>query len=299
MAAVLTTAVTGRGGSTAYAPRMAALPRPESMTVSAGNVALVARHLGGGRRIPVLLVHGLAANARTWDGVAVDLARAGHPVLAVDLRGHGASASVPDDPGSDPTLAAAADLAGVSSALGWTRLLLAGHSWGGNIALQLAADRPDLLAGLVLVDGGWLHLGDRFADIDAAWRTLAPPDLTGWDLANLREVLADAHPDWSDGALEAALANLEHRPDGTIRPWLTPDRHRARVASMLAHRPRELYGRIACRTVLLAAGDPPEAGADEAAASIPAATLTVFPGADHDLQLQYPTRVAAAISALG
>jgi alpha-beta hydrolase superfamily lysophospholipase len=40
---------------------------------------------------PILLVHGLASNARTWDGVAEALVAAGHDVAAVDLRGHGAS----------------------------------------------------------------------------------------------------------------------------------------------------------------------------------------------------------------
>jgi pimeloyl-ACP methyl ester carboxylesterase len=170
---------------------VSALPRPaELITVRAGDVSLGARRWAGGHRIPVLLVHGLASNARTWDGVAAALARAGHPVLAVDLRRHASSTSVQDVPGSDPTVAAADDLAGVCATLGWSRLLLAGHSWGGNIALQLTCARPDLVAGLVLVDGGWLHLGHRFADLGAAWRTLAPPDLTGWDAEALREVAA-------------------------------------------------------------------------------------------------------------
>ena len=40
---------------------------------------------------PVLLVHGLASNARLWDGVASRLAADGHPVAAVDQRGHGQS----------------------------------------------------------------------------------------------------------------------------------------------------------------------------------------------------------------
>ncbi|MGI8817102.1 MAG: alpha/beta fold hydrolase [Pseudonocardia sp.] len=33
-------------------------------------------------------------------------------------------------------------------------MLVAGQSWGGNIAMQLAVDHPALVAGLVLVDGG-------------------------------------------------------------------------------------------------------------------------------------------------
>jgi pimeloyl-ACP methyl ester carboxylesterase len=55
---------------------------------------------------------------------------------------------------------------------------------------------------------------------------------------------------------------------------------------------------VACRTALLAAGDPPEAEASEAAVTVPDAVLTVFRGGDHDLQLQHPSRVAAAITAL-
>ena len=44
-----------------------------------------------GEPVPFLLVHGLASNARMWDGVAQRLADAGHPVATVDLRGHGRS----------------------------------------------------------------------------------------------------------------------------------------------------------------------------------------------------------------
>ncbi len=268
-----------------------------------GDVRLGARYWPGSPAgVPALLVHGLSSNARLWDAVALPLASSdnppGHPVLAVDLRGHGTSADVPDPPDSDPTAVAAADLAGVCAELGWSRVLVAGQSWGGNIALQLAVDHPALVAGLVLVDGGWLHLGDNWPDLDAAWRTLAPPDLDGWHLADLRAVLTDAHPDWSSDVIEATLANLEHRPDGTVRPWLSLDRHRARVASLLNHRPCELYPSVRCRTVLLAAGDPPDAGAIEAASALPTATLVPFPGGDHDLHAQHPDRVTREIGAL-
>jgi len=45
---------------------------------------------------PWLLVHGLASNARLWDGVGRHLAGLGHRVVAIDQRGHGQS-SKPDD----------------------------------------------------------------------------------------------------------------------------------------------------------------------------------------------------------
>jgi len=273
---------------------------PASVAVAAGDVMLGGRQWPGApASVPVLLVHGLASNALVWDSVAARLVAAGRQVLAVDLRGHGASASVPDPPGSDPILVAARDVAWVCASLGWSRAVVVGHSWGANIALQLAADCPYLVAGLALVDGGWLHESDRWSDLDTIWRTKAPPDLAGWDLDGVRQVLTGAHPDWPAQAVEATLANLEQRPDHTLRPWLTPERHRARWASLLVHRPRELHPRVRCRTVLLAAGDPPDRPTRQAASALADAELVTFPGGEHDLHLQFPDQVAAAIARLG
>ena len=272
---------------------------PAPVAVRAGEVVLGARHWpGGAAGVPVLLVHGLAANARVWDDVAAQLAATGRQVLAVDLRGHGTSAAVPDPPGSDPTLVAAQDLSWTCASLGWSRVVVAAHSWGAHIALQLAADLPHLVAGLALVDGGWRPYADRFADLDAAWRRAAPPDLTAFTLQDVREALTGAHPDWSPAAVEATLANLEQRPDGTLSPWLTTRRHYDRVASLFAHRPRELHPRVRCRTVLLAADDPPHPSARAAASALPYAELIAFPGGEHDLHLQFPDQVAAAIARL-
>lgn len=264
----------------------------EIVGLAAGDVTLSARTWPGTGR-PVLLVHGLSSNARLWDGVAGALA--GRPVVAVDLRGHGGSADVPDA-GPDATLQAARDLAAICEQLG--EPVVAGQSWGGNVVLQLAADRPDLVHGLALVDGGWLHLGDRFADVDAAWEVLAPPRFDGLTLAGLRERLVAMHPDWSASAVDATLANLH--PEDPVRPWLTRERHRAIVASMVAHRPRELYPRVRCHVLLLAAlpGVGGREAVDEAAAALVSAELVEFPGADHDLHAQYPERVAALIGGL-
>ena len=275
-------------------------PAPTPVGVAAGAVVLGARHWPGGPAgLPILLVHGLAANARVWDGVAAPLAATGRQVLAVDLRGHGTSASVPDPPGSDPTLVAAQDLSWICRAMGWSRVVVAAHSWGAHIALQLAVDLPHLVAGLALVDGGWRPYSDRFADLDTAWRRTAPPDLTGFTIQDVREALTGAHPDWSPAAVEATLANLEQRPDGTLRPWLTTPRDRDRVASLFAHRPRELHSRVRCHTVLLAADDPPHPSARDAASTLPDAELIAFPDGEHDLHLQFPDRVASAIARLG
>ncbi|MGH3565930.1 MAG: alpha/beta fold hydrolase [Pseudonocardia sp.] len=279
---------------------------PQVLSVQAGPVALAARSWPGAGARPVLLVHGLSSSARLWDEVAARLAGQGHPVVAVDLRGHGGSAETPDpERGNGATLTAAADLAEVCASLGWAdgKVAVAGQSWGGNVVLQLAADHPDLMHGLALVDGGWLHLGDQWDTVDAAWDVLAPPAFDGLSADALRSRLAAAHPDWSTAAVDATAANLCERPDGGVTPLLDRDRHRGIVASMLAHRPRELYPRVRCRTLLLAAitgDDPPHKHEQlvEALAALPHGELVEFPGADHDLHAQHPDQVAALIGAL-
>ena len=78
---------------------------------------------------PFLLVHGLASNARLWDGVARRLASAGHSAVAVDLRGHGHS----DKPESGYDFATIVeDMRALIGALGlgFERPILVGQSWG-------------------------------------------------------------------------------------------------------------------------------------------------------------------------
>ena len=91
-----------------------------------------------------LLVHGLASNARMWDGVAEALVAMGHPVVTVDLRGHGRS-SKPDDGYDVPRVAD--DLATLIARLDLDRPIAAGQSWGGNVVLELAARHPAAVRG--------------------------------------------------------------------------------------------------------------------------------------------------------
>ncbi|MCO1654828.1 alpha/beta fold hydrolase [Pseudonocardia humida] len=286
------------------------MDRPEVIAVDAGPVALSARSWPDGSARPVVLVHGLSSNARLWDGVAGHLAAAGHPVLAVDLRGHGASADVPDTdtddpdaPPTDPTRTAAQDLDAVCADLGWSAPVVAGHSWGANIALQLATDRPDLVHGLALVEGGWLHLGDQWPTLDDAWGMLAPPRFDGVGAEALRESMREGHPGWTEAAVEAAMGNLREREDGTVTPRLDRERHRAILGSMLRHRPRSLYGLVRCPVRLLAAfspAGPPRKHQQvaEALAALADGELVEFPGDDHDLHAQQPARVAEIIAGL-
>jgi len=254
-------------------------------------------HGGGGR--PVLLVHGLASNARLWDGVAVALAGAGHAVAAVDLRGHGRS-DKPDDGYDVATVAG--DLVGLLGALGWERPVVAGQSWGGNVVLELAARWPAAAAAIACVDGGTIELARRFPSWDDCAEALRPPPLAGTPRDRLERMLRDAHPDWPESGIQGQLACFDVDADGRVAPWLTLERHLAALRGLWEHRPAERYAAVRVPALLLAAE--PAGGDERTAAEVAAAGAALPDGrvvrmrGDHDLHAQHPERVAALLADL-
>ncbi len=253
-----------------------------------------------GPQQPFLLVHGLASNARLWDGVARGLAAAGHEVVAVDQRGHGRSEETAD--GYDSSTAAS-DLAALIDVLGWTgdrAPVVAGQSWGGNVALTLAA-RHGGVAAVALVDGGWIHLSDRFPTFEECWEQLEPPVFDGWTRESLEERARSWNSDWPEEGRLGALANFGDQPDGTVRPHLTREHHRSIVHSLWLDDPRPLYERVQVPALLMAAVDAVPVGATqvtEALERIPFAEVAWYVGAHHDLHAQQPDRCVADLLAL-
>jgi pimeloyl-ACP methyl ester carboxylesterase len=94
----------------------------------------------------IVLLHGGAQNAHTWDTVALAL---GRPLVAIDLPGHGHSDW--RDDGYSP-LANADDVAVAVEALAPNANAVVGMSLGGLTALALAWRHPHLVRQLVLVD---------------------------------------------------------------------------------------------------------------------------------------------------
>jgi pimeloyl-ACP methyl ester carboxylesterase len=113
--------------------------------------------VGGGRRVSALvwgdgepdlvLVHGGAQNAHTWDTVALALDR---PLVAIDLAGHGHSDWREDREYLPPTHAT--DVATVMQTLAPTPRAVVGMSLGGLTSIVLGTRHPELVPRLVLVD---------------------------------------------------------------------------------------------------------------------------------------------------
>jgi pimeloyl-ACP methyl ester carboxylesterase len=95
----------------------------------------------------MVLLHALGEQAATWDEVAARFARR-FRVVALDLRGHGASGW----PGKYSFELMRDDVIGVLDDRGLRDIVLVGHSMGGTVAYLLAQAQPSRIARLVVED---------------------------------------------------------------------------------------------------------------------------------------------------
>jgi pimeloyl-ACP methyl ester carboxylesterase len=280
-------------------PMQTSASTPTDRAVPGDGVSLHARDWGGGGPAVVLL-HGLASNARIWDGVASRLAGAGLRVVALDLRGHGDS----DQPASGYDFAQVGrDLQAALGGLGLDRPVLVGHSWGANVALQYAADRPGELAGLVLVDGALRAVTEWAGSTRAeVRRRMAPPrfavPLTDWlARAGRFDPSGQGGPGWIRDHLRAGV-EVDDR--GVARSRFRFDNHLQVIDALYDQRPEALYPRVGCPVLVCVAGDDDAAakrpGVERALALLPSATVTWFEDTMHDIPLQRPAELAAEIA---
>jgi len=116
-----------------------------------------------GRGNPVLFVHGQPGLGSDWDPVVQRLTD--HRVLVIDRPGYGRSG------GETLSIEGNADLlADVVVERGAAPVTVVGHSYGGGVAIEMAARRPEVVAGVVLV--GSIGRADSLNLLD---RVLATP----------------------------------------------------------------------------------------------------------------------------
>ncbi len=123
------------------------LPRGERLNLTLDDARTLSALRWDGPDPVVTFLHGAGLNAHTWDTTILAL---GLPALAIDLPGHGDSSWRTDAAYVGRVLAPDV-ITGMDA---WTERpqLLVGHSLGALTAAAVAASRPDLVAGLVLID---------------------------------------------------------------------------------------------------------------------------------------------------
>jgi pimeloyl-ACP methyl ester carboxylesterase len=256
-----------------------------------GGARLACRDFGG-HGPSVLLLHGLAGHAEEWAQTASWLT-ARCRVVAPDARGHGRSERYPADVSR---AAVVADAAFVLEQLGLRPAVVVGQSLGGLTALSLAARRPDLVRGLVLVDAspsGGEGVEEAVGAIACALRE--------WPASF--ESRSDAHAFFVERfgaglAAQAWTSGLE-RAQNRWQPRFDADVMAQTLRAAICAPSWDEWESIECPALVVRAGDGIVAHetVGEMTERLPGAQLVEITGAAHDLHLDRPDEWRRALTA--
>lgn len=250
--------------------------------------------------LTIVLLHGFMDSGATWDMVAPVLARAGHDVVAPDLRGFGLSENIgaggyyhfPDY---------VADLAELVDALAPRRLAIVGHSMGGTIAALYTGALPDRVERLALLEGTGPVATEPSVAVDRmqAWlRTMrqvarAPKMLTSMQEAVER--LSLHHPRVPREVIESRARLLTRADDAGRLLWAYDPLHRTTAPTPFnAESFKEFLKRIECPTLVVSGGPTGWHPPDDALriAALKHATMAELPGAGHMMHWTEPAALA-------
>lgn len=127
---------------------------PQSKFAEVNGVRL--HYLVAGKGDPVVLLHGFAETSHMWRPLIAKLSDK-HTVIAPDLRGFGQSSS---SEGGYTKKAMAQDIRGLVDGLKYDRIRLVGHDIGLMVAYAYAAQYPDKVDRLVLMEAFLPGVGD-------------------------------------------------------------------------------------------------------------------------------------------
>ena len=261
---------------------------PAVMDVQGASV----RYVRKGSGPPVVLIHGFASSLYTWKDVLPALS-ADHDVVAIDLPGFGAS-SIPR-----PLQAASYPIVvlAVMNRLGLDPASLVGNSLGGSVAVAVAAEHPERVDRLVLVDSA----GFNFGAGDRPWilRLIAAPGMAAAaERLPVRRRLVAA------GLRQVFFHDelvTEERIDEYAAPMLRPGAVRA-AAELLGNPVPTDFTAVAARVraptlVVWGREDTwiPVAHASRFTAAIPGSTSVVLEQCGHTPQEEKPAEVAALL----
>ncbi|MEO8681108.1 MAG: CocE/NonD family hydrolase, partial [Vicinamibacterales bacterium] len=150
-----------------------ATPAAEDKFVTVNGLRLHYLDWGGAGKPPLVMLHGIARHAHTFDHIAADLSRDYH-VIAVDLRGHGDSAWSPE--GAYLVEDYVKDLEAMVAQLRLKNLTLLGNSTGGRVAQVFAGMHPELVSAVVVEDVG----PERPQDIASGFARRVQEEANGW-----------------------------------------------------------------------------------------------------------------------
>lgn len=161
---------------------------------------------------PVILVHGFGTCNFLWRAVAPAITAAGHTAYSLDLLGHGQSDRPLD---ADFGIAAQAEyLDAAMTVLRVARGVIVGVDIGGDVAMKLAATRPDRVEKLVLINT------PAFEELPAKDITQMQRRTARFAFSLTRGVMGAAP--LLEGVLKGSVADPEHMPMRLVARYLAP-----------------------------------------------------------------------------
>ena len=258
---------------------------------------------GDPQSTPIVALHGLASSAHWYERLASRLSRH-YRVVAPDQRGHGQTTQAPS--GYD-WQSLATDVGRFMDYLGLDRAAVLGHSWGGNVAINVAAKLPERVSKLVMIDGGFL---DGHLLPDASWELFrarfAPRNVSGDRqefLARITEQMGDC---WGED-LERIVQTMVYEDEGGyIQDILRSPNHAQVLEAMWGEPPSVTLPEIKCPALIVPAGPRPDRAGSEfnrtkqvmveaAAQAVPNNRVHWIPETIHDIGYHKPDELAAAI----
>ncbi|SRR6266508_2382648 len=184
----------------------------DQLRVPVGPGAMHVERFGHGGTA-VILIHGFPTSSFLWRNIAPAITDAGHTAYAVDLFGHGES-DRPFD--ADFGIASQSEyLDAAMTALRVARGVLVGVDIGGDIALRLAATRPERVEKLVLINT------PAFDELPAKDITQLQRNTAKFAVRTTRGILGAAP--LIEAVLKASVADPEkHMPTKLIARYLAP-----------------------------------------------------------------------------
>ncbi|PFG35301.1 alpha/beta fold hydrolase [Sanguibacter antarcticus] len=248
-------------------------------------------------RTPLLLIHAGIADRRMWDPVWPALT-AVQDVVRLDLRGYGESTAQPVGPWSPR-----ADVLATLDSLGIGRVHVVGCSFGAGVAVEVALERPEAVASLVLVAPGGALLTERTDELvaffEAEGNALEAGDLDAAVEANLRAWVDGPRrgPDAVPASVRDKVGAMQRRVFDITGGW--PDEVWSAEEDLSPAAPYR-YGEIMVPTLVLSGGLDIESirqAGEHLVAGVQTASAVVWDEVAHLPSMERPQDFAALVPA--
>jgi len=288
----------------------------------------------------LILCHGLASNRSMLRECALILhGKYNFPVCLVDLRGHGESSTTTIGNDGFNLSQNADDLISVlsfirnlkNSSTCWKRpVIFCGHSYGGNVVLEISHKYPSHTRGIICIDGGFINLSELYSTYSECEIHLKPPSFEGMTPNDLNDALREKWcVGWSDISVQAmrnnfALIkslgimtrypgapngyftdiNVENESFCLITPKLSLERHLLLLEDLYNNSPISKFPTIRSPVLFIAAGDGGRTFFSANKANDIATAISLiptsckvewFPDSPHDVITLFPSETADVI----